>query len=122
MKILIAHNSSRDISRLKRILNRSGFQEINVVPNGFEALKSMVFHKYAICILDEELKGLNAVDLINAMRLKGIKSKLIVLTKNENPKLKLSKNILGIVNFNKKSSSDEVVFYINGELQEQKII
>ena len=122
MKILIAHNSSREISKLKCILNRSGFQEINVVPNGFEALKSMVFYKYVICVLDEDLKGLNAIDLMNAMHLKGIKSKLIILSKNEKPKLKSSNSILGIVNFTKKNSSDEVVFLINGELPAHGII
>ena len=117
MKVLIAHSSEKQIYRLAKSLESIGLSQLYTTDDGFDALENIVRHNCRICIIEEHLTGLNALDIIKAMSFKGIAIKYIILSSGENPDTLKHKNILAKIDLVDKGALPEILNILKRELQ-----
>lgn len=66
-RILVVEDEPSIAESLSFILQRAGF-EVEIVPDGTEALISLRRHSYSLLVLDIMLPGMNGFDILRAIR------------------------------------------------------
>ena len=86
IKILVVEDNKTNQILILQILSNLGYQNIDVVDNGFKAIEKVKFHNYDIGLLDMKMPGMSGVTLAQEIRnweketQQPIKMKLIALT------------------------------------------
>lgn len=78
-QLLIAHQNQVCIKKILQLINSHEGNEYACAYNGFDALEYCINHRPKLIFVEEDLPGLNAYDIQKALRIKRIKSKLIIL-------------------------------------------
>ena len=79
MRLLIAEDDPGLRSVLERGLVRSGYA-VDAVARGDDALDMLRYHQYAAVILDWRMPGMTGVDVVRAMRRRGLQPPVLMLT------------------------------------------
>ncbi len=79
MKIVLAHSDKKYTTHLKLYFLEKGVTDIHIFPDGFHTLKHIIQHRSNIVIIEENLPGLNAEDIKNALIFKHIKPEIIII-------------------------------------------
>ncbi|MEM9678734.1 MAG: hypothetical protein AAF901_00305 [Bacteroidota bacterium] len=117
MKILVAHSNEQRAGHIKATLESIGFNDVVTVNHGFQALDHIVRHHYNLCLLEKDLTGLNAKDISNAIRFKGIKTKLIILNSSKGRGFIRNRNIIARLDLNETNAHQRLLSAIKKELE-----
>ena len=79
MRLLLAEDDAALRSVLERGLIRSGYA-VDAVARGDDALDMLRFHQYAAVVLDWRMPGMTGVDVVRAMRRRGLQPPVLMLT------------------------------------------
>jgi DNA-binding response OmpR family regulator len=79
VRLLVAEDDVALRSVLERGLVRSGYT-VDSVERGDDALEMLRFHDYAAVVLDWRMPGVTGVDVVRAMRRRGVQSPVLILT------------------------------------------
>lgn len=79
MQIVIAHSDEMYVERLKSFFYHLDVIHIQVFENGFDLLTHIIERKPKMVLIEENLPGLSANDIKEAIFYKRIKTKLITL-------------------------------------------
>lgn len=84
MKIVLAHSNQNYIDNLKVFFSNKGITNIHAFSDGFTALTHIIQNRSHIVIIEENLPGLNAMDIKNALVFKHLKPEIIILKRFNN--------------------------------------
>ncbi len=107
--------------RLVKSLESIGLSQIYTTDYGFDALEHIIRHNCKVCLLDKDLKGLNAWDISNAARFKGIPSKFIILGADSDSSLKTNRNVLAKVDLSDETALLKILALVQRESNTLKI-
>jgi len=79
VQIVIAHSDEKYVERLKSFFYHLDVIHIQVFDNGFDVLTHIIEKKPKMVLIEENLPGLSANDIKEAIFYKRIKTKLITL-------------------------------------------
>jgi len=125
MKILIVDDEKLASSRVKRILNELGYEDITVFNDSMEALNNITKNKYDLVFLDIQMPNINGLELANKIIELEPKTFIIFQTAYEQFAIEAFKS--GGVDYilkpttseNIKNSIDKVQKYIDSSFEKQ---
>ena len=107
-KILVADDHQLFLDGIVTLLKHEpGIEICGTAANGAVALEKLSKSEYDICLLDISMPMMDGFDLVKELRLRKIKTKIIILTSHNNRELFTSMVLNGISGYILKSASRE---------------
>ena len=110
MRILLVDDDSRMRQVLGRLLQSSGFQSVDEVSDGEEALARLEAEHFDLIVTDCNMPRMDGIAMVTVLRAKGDQTPVIMLSGQDDPQLVVRAIRAGVNNYVPKPIHPENLF------------
>ena len=97
MRAVVADDSRFMRALVRKVLESAGIRVVAEASNGKEAVEAVAKHNPDLLVIDINMPGLNGLEALRALRARGVKTKFVVVTALDQPRIAEEARALGAV-------------------------